>query len=357
MVGKALLLGMLAVPLVAVAGQSDPWYITPQVGGISPDYQRSLEDQDWLVGIGAGRELSSFLNLELNFDGDRLENRNGPGHLDSYATSLDLLGVLDRGDIFSPYVTIGAGVVRNRYEDFTFHRPDQTHLLTQAGLGAFIDLWQNADGTRAFALRPQIKARWDAPFDADHRTDYIATLGFQFSFGAGIAEQAALPPPPPPTPPPARPTPPPPPPPQTAAAPVPETHHIVIPTSGSVTLVGVTFAFNSASLTESSRPVLDDTAQGLKEHSGIKVEVQGYTDGIGSARYNLGLSQRRADAVREYLIGQGVDPGQLTARGYGKSHPVATNATGAGRAENRRVVLYVLSNPAAVAVHGAGTAQ
>jgi OmpA-OmpF porin, OOP family len=358
MVRKILLAGMLAVPLVAAAGQSDPWYVIPQVGGVSPDYRRSLEDQNWLLGVGVGRELNSFLSLELDFDGTRLENRNGPGHLYSYGTSLNLLGILDRGDIFSPYVTIGAGVARNDYENFRFPVPNQTQLLTQAGVGTFINLWQSADGSRAFALRPQIEARFDAPFADDHRTDYVAMLGFQFSFGAGSEEQAAPPPPPPPAPPPpppARPAPPPPPAP--APAPAPEAHHIVIPASGSVTLVGVTFAFNSAALTDSSDPILDDTARGLKEHPGLKVEVQGYTDGIGSVRYNLRLSQRRAQAVREYLIGQGVDASQLTARGYDKSHPVATNATAAGRAENRRVVLYVLSNPAAVTVHGAGTTR
>lgn len=359
MVRKVLLLGMLAVPLAAFAqSQSDPWYIVPQVGGISPDYRRSLEDHNWLLGIGAGRELNQYLNLEFNFNFNptALSSQNGPGRMWTYAGSLDLLGILNRDGEIAPFVSVGAGLLRDDFSGFTVRVPNDTHPLAEAGLGTYLNIWKNSDGSSAFSLRPEIEARFDAPFTNDHRTDYIAMLGFQFSFGSGI-EQPAAPPPPapaaaPPPPPPAQPAPTPAP-----APPPPETHHFVIPSSGSVTLVGVRFAFNSATLTDSSDPILDDTAQGLKDHPGLKVEIQGYTDGIGSVRYNLGLSQRRADAVRRYLIGQGVDPDQLTARGYGKADPVASNATAAGRAKNRRVVLYVLSNPSAVKVRGEGKAR
>jgi OOP family OmpA-OmpF porin len=130
-----------------------------------------------------------------------------------------------------------------------------------------------------------------------------------------------------------------------------------MPTRGSVTLTGVTFAFNSSNLTESSRPVLDDVANGLKQHPRLKVEIQGYTDSVGSARYNMKLSQRRADAVRDYLIQQGVPDDQLRARGYGKANPVASNSTAEGRAQNRRVVLFVRSNPGDVEVKGQGSTR
>jgi OOP family OmpA-OmpF porin len=121
--------------------------------------------------------------------------------------------------------------------------------------------------------------------------------------------------------------------------------------------MGVTFAFNSARLTSSSRSVLDQAAAGLKSHPLLKVEIQGYTDSVGTVAYNLKLSQRRAESVRHFLVADGVAPGQLRARGYGPADPIASNRTAAGRALNRRVVMKVLSNPNAVRVKGQGIAK
>jgi OmpA-OmpF porin, OOP family len=143
---------------------------------------------------------------------------------------------------------------------------------------------------------------------------------------------AAAPPPPPPAPSPPPPAPPP----------------------ADVILEGVTFATNSAVLTEASKPILDDAAKGLHQHPDLVVEVQGHTDSTGSPGYNLELSQRRAEAVREYLISQGVSASQLTAKGYGQTEPIASNSTAAARAQNRRVVLHVLRNPGDVVVHKEG---
>ena len=82
-----------------------------------------------------------------------------------------------------------------------------------------------------------------------------------------------------------------------------------------------------------------------------------YTDSTGSARHNLGLSERRADAVRDYLVGQGVSSSQLTAKGYGETNPIASNATAEGRAQNRRVVMRVLENPGDVTIRQGGQSQ
>ena len=68
-----------------------------------------------------------------------------------------------------------------------------------------------------------------------------------------------------------------------------------------------------------------------------KLWIEGHTDNTGTAAYNLSLSQRRADAVRDYLIQQGVDSKRLVARGFGEEHPIAENKTSEGRAANRRV--------------------
>ncbi|MBZ5602365.1 MAG: OmpA family protein [Acidobacteriia bacterium] len=76
-------------------------------------------------------------------------------------------------------------------------------------------------------------------------------------------------------------------------------------------------------------------------HPGLKIEVEGYTDSTGSDDYNMKLSENRANAVREFLVSQGLPPDSVTAQGFGKADPVAVNTTAAGRQMNRRVQLVV----------------
>jgi OOP family OmpA-OmpF porin len=71
---------------------------------------------------------------------------------------------------------------------------------------------------------------------------------------------------------------------------------------------------------------------------------------------HAGLSQRRADAVRDYLVRQGVSPSQLSATGFGETNPIASNAPAEGRAKNRRVVMHVLENPGDVTIRQRGQA-
>lgn len=107
-------------------------------------------------------------------------------------------------------------------------------------------------------------------------------------------------------------------------------------------LQGVHFDFDKATLRPESLTVLDEDVAALSKWGDVKVEVAGHTDSKGSDAYNLNLSQRRAEAVRNYLIGKGIAAERLTAKGYGESQPVADNATDEGRAKNRRVELVPL---------------
>jgi len=102
-------------------------------------------------------------------------------------------------------------------------------------------------------------------------------------------------------------------------------------------LVGVNFEFNSSKITPESYPILFDAAKTLLENPSLNVEIQGYTDNIGSEEYNKKLSQKRADAVKNYLISKGVSANRLKAVGYGEANPVADNKTAEGRAMNRRI--------------------
>lgn len=110
-----------------------------------------------------------------------------------------------------------------------------------------------------------------------------------------------------------------------------------------IVLKGINFAFDSSVLTPESKKILDEDQRisRLKGEPNIRVEVAGHTDSVGSEAYNQKLSERRAQAVADYLISRGVDPKRLKAVGYGKDKPIASNATDAGRAENRRVELQI----------------
>ena len=108
---------------------------------------------------------------------------------------------------------------------------------------------------------------------------------------------------------------------------------------GPVILRGVNFRFDSAKLTPESKKNLDTVATTIKKHSGNKLVVGGHASAEGDALYNLDLSTRRARAVRNYLVKQGVTPASLTSAGYGEMHPITYNATEQGRSLNRRVEL------------------
>ena len=108
--------------------------------------------------------------------------------------------------------------------------------------------------------------------------------------------------------------------------------------SGEATTHAIQFAFNSSALDSGAKPVLDSVAQYLKASPAVVLEIQGHTDNIGGSASNLTLSQKRAEAVKAYLVSTGIDAKRLTAKGFGLAVPVADNATAEGRARNRRVV-------------------
>ena len=106
-------------------------------------------------------------------------------------------------------------------------------------------------------------------------------------------------------------------------------------------LGNVLFAFDSAQLTADAQRLLTDVGTRLNGASLVAVRVVGHTDSVGSDAYNQALSERRARSVADFLIAQGVPAGKLSTEGRGESQPVADNGSDAGRAQNRRVELYV----------------
>ena len=155
------------------------------------------------------------------------------------------------------------------------------------------------------------------------------------------APQPAPPPPPPPAPAPA-PTPAPAPPPPPVRQPTPEPAPPPAPKPPLLTLRGVVFEFDKSVLTRGAKDTLQQAVTIMKDHPEIRVEIQGHTDWIGSDKYNQGLSERRANSVKAYLVSQGISESRISTRGFGKSQPIATNDTAEGRALNRRVMIIEL---------------
>ncbi len=118
---------------------------------------------------------------------------------------------------------------------------------------------------------------------------------------------------------------------------------VVVEKENIVILDKIFFETNKAILLSASHPLLDDVAQVLNDHTRIKkVEIQGHTDDQGTDSYNLKLSQDRAEAVRAYLIAQGVSADRLVSRGFGESLPLEPGTSEDARAKNRRVEFKIL---------------
>ncbi len=102
-------------------------------------------------------------------------------------------------------------------------------------------------------------------------------------------------------------------------------------------LKGVEFETGSATLTAESHLQLDTVVEYMTYKKSSRIEISGHTDNVGKKKANKKLSQQRADAVRAYLIAQGIDGSRITAVGYGDEKPIASNKTAEGRQKNRRI--------------------
>lgn len=115
-----------------------------------------------------------------------------------------------------------------------------------------------------------------------------------------------------------------------------------IESGSTITLNNIFYATNQYQLQETSMAELEKLFTFLQQNPSVKVEISGHTDNVGSAGYNLNLSQKRAEAVYEYLVQKGISQDRIIARGYGFEKPVASNETEEGRAQNRRTELKIL---------------
>ncbi|MFC5550452.1 OmpA family protein [Massilia aerilata] len=327
----------LAAALLCSAGSTlaqevinPSWYIAPTVVGIKPDHDFGVGDKDWGGGLKFGKPVTPLWDIQIGATEARADN-----NLTKYrqtVVGVDALLMLSRKQI-RPFLLVGVGGERDRATRPGFKASGWSPYYT-AGLG----------------VQASLNDRWSVQLDGramksnlndDDKFGFSKALTKYVSFSLIYAFN---PPPAPPAPAPViEPTP-------VAEAPAPAPEPAPAPPPPPARFEKVTlsatelFAFDSATLSM-PQPKLDDIAAALQADPSISdVDIVGYTDRLGSTKYNQKLSQRRADAVREYLVGKGIDAKRLQAHGKGETNPVVTDCKQKKRSElieclapNRRV--------------------
>ncbi len=376
-----LLVISLLVTAVSVA-QADvgDWYVAPSLVHTDDDSRRAIDDSLSGGQVNVGRHMSDFLSLEgvLGYS-DIRGWFSTQTHLE---VGFNAIGNLAPEWAFSPYVIAGVGYLNSQTGTpdparqfqclYTTCLGGENRMTGTLGLGFN---WKFGDSP--WSLRGEYRWRnaWDS---GGSLTDRLTTVGFQYSFGRKsiLPIPGAAP--------------------ETTSVPMLESDSdgdgvgdsqdacprtragLPVDASGCpadidfdgvtadidlcpgtvagvpvdangceireiIELRGVYFADDDDILLPGAERVLANAAATLRMNPGLVVEIAGHTDSSGSANDNMNLSLRRAYVVRNYLVRAGVNPDNLSVRGYGESSPIASNTTEAGMAENRRVELRVLN--------------
>jgi outer membrane protein len=366
---------LMAIAVSSVRADDDPWevrlravYLDPAnksdaIPDLAPENAIHINDR-WLPDLDFEYFFTPHWSTELVLTYPQSQTVTVSGtaigtfkHLPPVLTAkYDFLPDHD----FQPYV--GAGINVTIISDVNLAVPGVGALkLNSTSVGPALQtgfdykLWDhwylNAD-VKWFKLGSDVDLAGGARVSTVHIDPFLFGIGIGYRFGGHEHVAFAAPPPAPVSAPP-------PPPPAVAAAPAPppcqapagfkvdENCHII---EQSVIVRAVDFEFNLSQLTAPAQQTLDEVASALLTQPELNVEIQGHTDSIGSVAYNLNLSQRRAEAVKAYLISKSVSASVLTAKGYGKARPIASNDSAEGRAQNRRVAFEIRNAPAHVNV-------
>jgi OmpA-OmpF porin, OOP family len=319
----------------------DRWYVSPYGTFVQPGGDRNM-NSGWGGGFGVGKMLDEHFNVELKGFYQNLSGDNGNGNGD-YEGGLAEAQYYFQRDVFSPYTVIGLGGMNTR-----LNGTNAASFIGEAGAGFTFEVSDN------FLIRSDVRYRYNQNFNASQALqsgtneyhDMIVNVGFVIPLGPKPVAPVVV-----------------------AEAPAPQpveagcstldddqdgVNNCVdkCPTTlpgAKVSVVGcwivdVKFANDSAVIPTEYYAGLDNTAKMIKEHPGMPIEIQGHTSHTGGFKYNMNLSERRAIAVKNYLVGEGEVPG-ITTRGYGWTQPIDTNDTEEGRANNRRVQLQVADEP------------
>jgi len=297
-------------------------YISESLMYTFTDRARHAEDNFGAM-LGGGVPINRLLNLELDGAYSGFGGDDTPGHNNwkQYLGKLDAQFFFSRDPAFAPYFGIGGGYSKNVLKN----TGNDAGFFGDAGLGAihYFKIFDTDFGVRAdarYRWTDVDKSKFGGKVTKGNFGEPVLSLGLIIPLEFGGTEEAAQQPLPPVAPPP----------PGKSTPPAGAAHRFE----------DVHFAFDKYSLTEYAKASLDSDATTINQLSStypsLKVDVAGHTDWIGTDAYNQALSERRASAVKDYLVRKGIDAGRIRTYAYGESQPVAPNTTAEGRALNRR---------------------
>jgi OOP family OmpA-OmpF porin len=301
----AVAVAMLCASGATIAQEINPsWYIQPSVVGMKTDSDFGVSGTDVGGGLKFGKAISPLFDIQIG--GTYARNKDNGVKYDQALLGIDSLLMFSRSN-FRPFLLVGVGAQRDKRTGFG-GKASETSPYVTAGLGfqlGLSDRWSMQADYRTV----QGHMKDDNDFGFKRSNNKYFAVGFNYAFSSPPV--AAVAPAPEPTPvavveaPPA-PMPPPPP------------ARFEKVTMSATEL----FEFNKATL-RAPQPKLDEIAAALQADMSITdIDVTGYTDRLGSDKYNQALSERRAVAVREYLVARGIDGSRLKAVGKGESNPV-----------------------------------
>ncbi|WP_172204310.1 OmpA family protein [Niveibacterium sp. COAC-50] len=321
LLGCALSCGVLAqtAAYTDTVGYNPSWYLAPSMNGFDPDSDFGTDHRGVGAGVRLGKPLSPAWDIQFGTTYSR--SHEGDTQYRQNTLGADALYLFSRSN-FRPFVMLGTGFEFDKVNSPTLHA-GHTSPYIDAGLG-FQYLYNAQWGLQADLRRQHAWLHQD-DFGFGHADTNIATVALLYVFDrpaspapaprTGPAPVAAV------TPPPAAPP-----------APAPRFERYTLSSTE-------LFNFDSAELRQ-PQPKLDEIAMVLNNNPQVeKVVITGYTDRIGIDRYNQRLSERRAAAVKDYLVSKGLAADRLNAVGRGESNPVV-NCT-----ETKRAALIVCLEP------------
>jgi OOP family OmpA-OmpF porin len=286
------------------------WYVAPTLVRMKPDHDFVIGKDSWGGGLKFGKAVNPLWDIQIGATQARVSD--GPYDYRQSLVGVDALLMLSR-KTFRPFLLVGVGGERD-HESNPIRNASGWSPYYTAGIGFQVSM------TDQLSLQADVRELRSNLHNSDQfgfskANSRYAMISLNYAFNP---PPRPAPPPPPPapvaeTPPPEPVAPPPPPPPPPARF-------------EKVTLSSTDlFAFDSATLNQ-PQPKLDDIAAALQADTSISnVSITGYTDRLGSKKYNQKLSERRANAVKDYLVSKGVDAGRLNAYGKGEENPVVTD--------------------------------
>lgn len=277
-------------------------------------------DNGAVYGLRLGYNITNRFGVEAAYD--HIEHAADMGHIDA-------LYHFTPERAFNPFFVAGLGYANIKPEQ----RDHYNTLMGNFGLGF------------KYFFNPHVALRVDLRDVITNMQNVVATAGLTFSFGGKTPAPAPEPAPAP------APPPPPPPAPAPAPAPVPAPKPEVKPAPAPIKIVleDVHFDFDKATLTKEAKTILARDIQTLKTNPSTRVQVEGHTCAHGKNDYNMALGERRANAVKEYLVKEGIAADRLTTISYGETRlampetPTAKNKNSKEAKENRRVHFEVIA--------------